>query len=118
MEKIKLITESYLFNGQSGTFRAIPFFELGFTEFVIYEDGVLKYYFDINRKTDPMVIMFVDRVNQGISIDEVIEEFGKRLNRHWTTHHGLPEELPDSWQNEEVELYHLKDLNDISQIDI
>lgn len=48
MEKIKLITESYLFNGQNGNFRAIPFFELSLTEFVIYEDGVMKYYFDIN----------------------------------------------------------------------
>lgn len=62
--------------------------------------------------------MFVAQLNHGTSVAEVIKEFGKRVNRHWTTFHNLPEELPDSWQNEEIELYHLKDLKDISLIDI
>jgi len=75
MEIIKLITESYLFNGQHGTFRAIPFYELSITEWVIYEDGEAKYYVDANGRTDPIVKMLMKHINKGASIEQFWQEY-------------------------------------------
>lgn len=113
MEKIKLSIESYLFNGEDGTFRAIPFYELSMTEWVIYEDGEAKYYVDANGRTDPIVKMLINRVDNGASIEQAFCDLGKSINQNWTTHSGLPEEIKDTWQVEQVELYHLRDLRDI-----
>lgn len=113
MEKIKLSIESYLFNGEDGTFRAIPFYELSMTEWVIYEDGEAKYYVDANGRTDPIVKMLINSLDNGTSIEQFFEAIGKSINRNWTTHSGLPEEIQDTWQVEQIELHYLRDLKDI-----
>jgi hypothetical protein len=114
MEKIKLSIESYLFNGENGTFRAIPFYELSMTEWVIYEDGDAKYYIDANGRHDPIVKMLLNSLDNGASIEQALSDLGKSINRNWTTESGLHGKIDDSWQLEEVTLYHLRDLKDLS----
>ena len=38
MKQVNLEIESYLFDGENGKFRAIPFYELSIDEWVIYQN--------------------------------------------------------------------------------
>lgn len=55
MKSIVRQFKSYLFEGENGTFRAIPFYELSIEECIIYQDAKPKYLLDLNRRDQPIV---------------------------------------------------------------
>ncbi len=55
MKKINLETESYLFDGENGKIRAIPFFELSIDEWVIYQNQEPKYLLNFNYSESSFV---------------------------------------------------------------
>lgn len=112
MQTITLKTESYLFEGLNGEFRAIPFYELSIHEFVIFENGVPKFFIDFNFMS-PIVLDITSKVKNGASFEEVIQDLGAYKGRQWTFQHNIQgEEVPNSEQAEIITLFLLKSIND------
>ena len=108
MEKITLQTESYLFEGLKGQFRTIPFYELEYNEWVIFEDGSPKYFisFDFdNPSTDPLNAEIEAKLKSGEDLDTIIKNIGLEVNKDWTVDHNIQgKEIENSWKPETVTL--------------
>lgn len=114
METVKRQTESYLFETPNEIFRAIPFYELSIEEWVVYEKGQPKYLIDFNRRNKPLIQDLRKKLESGEELDKVVSDLGRFLGREWTIHHNIKgTEIPNSWQQESVELTLLEDLSDL-----
>lgn len=115
MLKINLVTESFLFKNNSECFRAVPFYNLAFNELIIYEDGKVKYFIDMNNKVAPVVQIINEQTSRGKDTDQVIRAMGRSINRNWTTRYSIiGEEVKDSYQTETVQLHLLTDLAELA----
>jgi hypothetical protein len=114
METVTLQTESFLFQGSNGQFRAIPFHELSIDEWVIFENGHPKYLLDFNRRTKPLVQDLSARLGDGEQLEEAVQKLGRFLGRLWTTNNNIEsDEVPNSQQPERVTVTFLDDLADL-----
>ncbi|HVU98742.1 MAG TPA: hypothetical protein VHE34_26145 [Puia sp.] len=114
METVKRLTESYLFANPNGIFRAIPFYELSIEEWVVYQKGQPKYLIDFNRRNKPLIQDLRKKLESGEELDKVVSDLGKFLGKEWTVRHNINgTEIPNSWQQESVELTLLDDLSDL-----
>ncbi|MBS1605241.1 MAG: hypothetical protein JST42_21435 [Bacteroidetes bacterium] len=114
METVKRQTESYLFENSGETFRAIPFYELSIQEWVVYQQGQPKYLIDFDRRTKPLIQDIRIKLESGEELDNVVSQLGRFLGRQWTIKHNIKgKEIPDSCQQETVELVLLDDLGDL-----
>lgn len=114
MENVTLQTQSYLFESLGGQIRAIPFYELSIEEWVVYENGLPKYFIDLNRRTKPLILDFTAKLNSGESLEEIVWKLGRFLGREWTTKHNIQgKEISNSHQNETVTLTFLDNLADL-----
>jgi hypothetical protein len=114
METVKRQTESYLFENSDVIFRAIPFYELSIEEWVVYQKGQPKYLIDFNRRNKPLIRDLRKKLESGEELDKVVSHLGRFLGRQWTIHHNIKgKEIPNSWQQETVELTLLDDLSDL-----
>jgi len=114
METVKRQTESYLFENSGEIFRAIPFYELSIEEWVVYQQGQPKYLIDFNRRTKPLIQDLRKKIESGEELDNVVSYLGTFLGRQWTIKHNIKgKEIPDSCQQETVELILLDDLGDL-----
>jgi hypothetical protein len=115
MKRISLEIESYLFNGESGKFRAIPFYELSIDEWVIYQNQEPKYLIDFNYRESSFVKQIKKELEQGIDLEEIINKFGIYLGLDWTTKHNIESnEIPGSQQTEKVELEIIESFGDVA----
>lgn len=115
MKKIKLETESYLFDGENGKFRAIPFYELSIDEWVIYQNQEPKYLIDFNYRESSFVKQIKKAMEQGVDLEEIINKYGIYLGLDWTTRHNIEStEIPDSQQIEKVELERIESFGDVA----
>jgi hypothetical protein len=83
MKKINLYTESYLFDGENGEIRAIPFFELSIDEWVIYQNQEPKYLLNFNYRESSFVKQISESIEQDINLEEVIHKYGIYLALHF-----------------------------------
>jgi hypothetical protein len=114
METVKLQTESYLFENSGEMFRATPFYELSIEEWVVYQEGSPKYLINFNRRDKPLIQDLRKKVESGEKLEKVVSDLGKFLGRQWTTHHNIKgNAIPNSWQQETVELTLLDHLSDL-----
>lgn len=115
MKKINLETESYLFDGENGKIRAIPFFELSIDEWVIYQNQEPKYLLNFNYSESSFVRQISESMEQGVDLEEIINKYGIYLGLDWTTKHNIKsKEIPDSQQTEKVELELIESFGDIA----
>ncbi|WP_282164755.1 hypothetical protein [Cellulophaga baltica] len=115
MKKINLNTESYLFDGENGKFRAIPFFELSIDEWVIYQNQEPKYLLNFNYRESSFVKQVSESMEQGVDLEEIINKYGIYLGLYWTTKHYITsKEIPDSQKPEKVELELIESFGDIA----
>ncbi len=114
METRQLQTESYLFFGPDGQFRALPFYELSIDEWVVFEHGHPKYLIDFNRREMPLIADVKNKLNSGEDLEETVQKIGRLLGREWTTKHNIHgNEIPDSQQDETITLLLLDSLGDL-----
>jgi len=114
MEAVKRQTESYLFENSGEIFRAIPFYELSIEEWVVYQQGQPKYLIDFNRRAKPLIQDMRIKLESGEELDNVVSHLGRFLGRQWTIKHNIEgKQIPDSCQQETVELILLDDLGDL-----
>ena len=106
MKTIQLNTESYLFKDSGREFRAIPFYELEFNEWVIYEDGIPKYYFELHEDAkDKVILSVIKDLKRGKELDSIIQGIGKKYNKNWTTINNIKGlEINNSFRSETIEL--------------
>jgi len=115
MTKIELQTESYLFEGSEGKFRAIPFFELSIDEWVIFQNGHPKYFLDFNRRTAPLIVELRKRMEKGEDLDSIINQIGRYLGLAWTIKHNIQgKEIKGSGKTEKVDVKLLDDFAEIA----
>jgi hypothetical protein len=115
IKKINLDTESYLFDGENGKFRAIPFFELSIDEWVIYQNQAPKYLLNFNYRESSFVKQVSESMKQGIDLEEIINKYGIYLGLDWTTKNNIKsKEIPDSQQPEKVELELIESFGDVA----
>jgi hypothetical protein len=114
METVKRQTESYLFEDSGEIFRAIPFYELSIEEWVVYQKGQPRYLIDFNRRSKPLIQDLKKKLESGEELDKVVSHLGRFLGRESTIHHNIKgKEIPNSWQQELIELILLDDLSDL-----
>lgn len=110
MNKIILETESYLISGMENI-RFFPFFELGFNEWVIYENDNPKYYIRLHSDTESKIINWLaTEIKKGEDLRNLIIELGKQIKKNWDifpTQKG--KEVENSYQTEKIELEFLTD---------
>ncbi|MFS4445378.1 hypothetical protein [Maribacter sp. 2307UL18-2] len=115
MKKISLDTESYLYDGENGKFRAIPFFELSIDEWVIYQNQEPKYLLNFNYRESSFVKQISESMEQGVDLEEIIKKYGIYLGLEWTTKHNITsKEIPDSQKHEKVELELIESFGDVA----
>ena len=115
MKKINREIESYLFDGENGKFRAIPFYELSIDEFVIYQNQEPKYLIDFNYRESSFVKQIKKAMEQGVDLEEIINGYGIYLGLDWTTKHNIvSNEIPNSQQTEKVELERIESFGDVA----
>jgi len=115
MKKINREIESYLFTGENGEFRAIPFYELSIDEWVIYQNKEPKYLLDFNYRESSFVKQISESMEQGADLEEIINEYGIYLGLNWSTKHNIEsKEIPDSQQVEKVELEIIESFEDVA----
>ena len=115
MKKINREIESYLFTGENGQFRAIPFYELSIDEWVIYQNNEPKYLIDFNYRESSFVKQIRESMEQGFNLEEIIYSYGVYLGLDWTTKHNIEnEEIPNSQQTENVELEIIESFGDVA----
>tara|TARA_R110000751_G_scaffold306174_3_gene424029 strand:+ start:265 stop:1059 length:795 start_codon:yes stop_codon:yes gene_type:complete len=115
MKKINLETESYLFDGENGKFRAIPFFELSIDEWVIYQNQEPKYLLNFNYRESSFVKQISESMEQGVDLEEIINKYGIYLGLDWTTKHNITsKEIPDSQKPEKIELELIESFGDVA----
>ncbi len=114
METLQLKTESYLFKQSNSQFRAFPFYELSLDEWIIFEDGLPKYFLDFNNRTAPLINAIRKKLQLGENLNEVVKNIGVFLGKNWTINHNIVgEEIKNSEKRETVEIYVLTDLSDL-----
>lgn len=114
METVTLQTQSFLFESSGGQIRAIPFYELSIAEWVVYENGLPKYFIDFNRRTKPLILDFTTKLNSGEPLEEIVQKLGRFLGREWTTEHNIQgKEISNSQQTETVTITFLDNLADL-----
>jgi hypothetical protein len=114
MKTVKRQTESFLFESSGLKFRAIPFYELSFEEWIIYENGHPKYLLDFNRQNEPLIQDLKVKLNQGEELENLVCKLGQFLGKEWTTKHNIKgTEIQDSQQIETIELNILDDLSEL-----
>ena len=105
MKKISREIESYLFAGENGEFRAIPFYELSINEWIIYQNEEPKYLVDFNYRESSFIKQISESMKQGFELEEIINKYGIHLGLDWTTKHNIESnEIPNSQQTEKIEL--------------
>lgn len=106
MKTITLNSESFLFKDSEREYRVIPFYELEFNEWVIYEDGIPKYYFEIHEDSkDEIILSIVKDLKRGKELDSIIQSIGKKHNKNWTTINNIKgQEIENSFRPETIEL--------------
>lgn len=115
MKKINREIESYLFDGENGEFRAIPFYELSIDESVIYQNQEPKYLIDFNYRESSFVKQIKKAMEQGVDLEEIINGYGVYLGLDWTTKHNIvSNEIPNSQQIEKVELERIESFGDVA----
>lgn len=115
MKKINQEIESYLFDGENGEFRAIPFYELSINESVIYQNQEPKYLIDFNYRESSFVKQIKKEMEQGVDLEEIINGYGIYLGLDWTTKHNIvSNEIPNSQQTEKVELERIESFGDVA----
>jgi len=115
MKKINREIESYLFDGENGEFRAIPFYELSIDESVIYQNQEPKYLIDFNCRQSSFVKQIKKAMEQGVDLEEIINGYGIYLGLDWTTKHNIvSNEIPNSQQTEKVELERIESFGDVA----
>ena len=116
MRTVEIDTESFLFDSPNGVFRAIPFFNLSITEWVIFENGKPTYYFDFNRRQDPIVLTLTKQINEGKELDQAVQDLGRGVNRQWTIKHNInANEIENSWKPEKVTLLLITNLTELDE---
>ncbi|MGB4776225.1 MAG: hypothetical protein WBP45_13705 [Daejeonella sp.] len=114
MQTVTLQTQSFLFEDSDKQFRAIPFYELSFEEWIVYEHGQPKYLIDFNRRTQPLILDFTAKLNLGEPLEETVRKLGVFLGRQWTTEHNIQgKEIPNSNMPETITLTRLDNLADL-----
>ena len=115
MKKINREIESYLFDGENGEFRAIPFYELSIDESVIYQNQEPKYLIDFNYRESSFVKQIKKAMEQGVDLEEIINGYGIYLGLDWTTNHNIiSNEIPNSQQSEKIELERIESFGDVA----
>lgn len=115
MKKINREIESYLFDGENGEFRAIPFYELSIDESVIYQNQEPKYLIDFNYRESSFVKQIKKAMEQGVDLEEIINGYGIYLGLDWTTKHNIvSNEIPNSQLTEKVELERIESFGDVA----
>jgi hypothetical protein len=115
MKPVTLDIESYLFEGENGPFRAIPFYELSIDEWVIYQNEQPKYLIDFSLRESSFIKQIKESINQGIDLEEVIYKYGVYLGLEWTTKHDIKsQEVENSQQTEKVELEIIESFGDVA----
>ena len=115
MKRVNLEIESYLFDGENGKFRAIPFYELSIDEWVIYQNQKPKYLIDFNYRESSFVKQIKKGMEQGVDLEEIINKYGIYLGLDWTTNHNIESnEIPNSQQIEKVELERIESFGDVA----
>ena len=115
MKRVSLDTESYLFDGEEGKFRAIPFYELSIDECVIYQNQEPKYLVDFNYRDSSFVKQIKKALEQGVDLEEIINKYGIYLGLDWTIEHNIEsKEIPHSQKKEKVELERIESFGDVA----
>ena len=114
MKTVQIKTESYLFRNSNSEFRAIPFYELSIDEWIIYENGEPKYFLDFNNKTAPLISDINKKLDLGKTLEEIVKNLGIFIGKNWTISHNIiGEEIENSQQEENIEVFELIDLRDL-----
>jgi len=114
MDTVKLQTESYLFESLDKKFRAFPFYELSYEEWVVYENGHPKYLLDFNRRNKPLIQDLKIKLNKGEDLEDIVWKLGRFLGKEWTTKHNIEGlVIKGSQKIEAIELTLLDDLSDL-----
>jgi len=115
MKPVTLDIESYLFESENGSFRAIPFYELSIDEWVIYQNEHPKYLIDFNLRESPFIKQIKESMNKGLDLEEIIYKYGVYLGLEWTTKHDIKsQEVENSQQTEKVELEIIESFGDVA----
>ncbi len=115
MKTRNLEIESYLFESESGQFRAIPFFELSIDEVVIYQNQQPKYLIDFNLKESTFIIQIKESMEKGFDLEEIIYDCGVYAGLNWTTEHNIEgREIPNSQQKENIQLEVIESFDDVA----
>lgn len=115
MKTRNLEIESYLFEGESGQFRAIPFFELSIDEVVIYQNQQPKYLIDFNLKKSTFIRQIKESMEKGFDLEEIIYDCGVYVGLNWTTEHNIEgREIPNSQQTENIKLEVIESFDDVA----
>lgn len=108
---ISLETESYIINGKNERF--FPFYELEYNEWIIYEDSVPKFYFELHDQVDQkekVLETLKSKLRKGEKLDDLIKVLGESVNKKWRINSGLQgNEDADSHKSETIELEILND---------
>ncbi|MHA7101492.1 hypothetical protein [Roseivirga pacifica] len=115
MKPVTLDIESYLFESENGTFRAIPFYELSIDEWVIYQNEQPKYLIDFNLRESSFIKQIKESMTQGLDLEEIIYKYGVYLGLEWTTKHDIKsQEVENSQQTEKVKLEIIESFGDVA----
>lgn len=115
MKPVTLNIESYLYESENGTFRAIPFYELSIDEWVIYQNEQPKYLIDFNLRESSFVKQVKESMEQGLELEEIIYQYGVYLGLNWTTKHNIEsQEIENSQQPEKIKLEVIESFGDLA----